>query len=221
MKNSVLITISARMRSERLPGKALSAIGGVPSLAYLIRNLKSLRDDYSLVVCTGDDASNWLIADIAMQEEVEVFQGSEPDVLNRLVEASKFYGGEYVVRITADCPFVTAKIVRCCVMRALEIAEKKEWAVLSTKGVFPVGLDVEIVRASSLIAINEKFDLTEYHREHVTSFFYEHNAVEYMPEVGWLGGLDETTSFLLDDLDDLIRLNAMSKTLRGELPWAQ
>jgi spore coat polysaccharide biosynthesis protein SpsF len=100
-----------------------------------------------------------------------VFRGSESDLVARYVGAAAQFGLESVARVTADCPFVNAELVDWCLARA---AEFDLFDLATTKGQFPVGLDVEIYRAETMAMIDAKAPLSPAHREHLTLYFYDH-----------------------------------------------
>src|SRR5262249_46449191 len=82
-------------------------------------------------------------------------------------------GFDTVARVTGDCPFVNAELVAWCLSQC-EKASQVDLA--STKGRFPVGLDVEIFSATRLAALHAGGRLTVAEREHLTLYFYNHPA---------------------------------------------
>ena len=53
-------------------------------------------------------------------------------------------------------------------------AEFDYFDLATTKGQFPVGLDVEIYRAETMAMFDAKAPLSPAHREHLTLYFYDH-----------------------------------------------
>src|SRR3954468_22741224 len=107
----VVASVEARMGSSRLPGKVLMDIGGVPSLTRLFRRLRNCRgvDDVVLATSTapGDDALEAWAGDAG----VDVFRGSEDDVLSRVVGAQRMMKSDVVVEVTGDCPLLDSEVV--------------------------------------------------------------------------------------------------------------
>ena len=96
-----------------------------------------------------------------------VFRGSGPDVLNRYARAAEAAGADAVVRLTADCPFLSPD-VSGLVVAALDGCD---YASNTVRRTYPRGLDTEIFTASALAYANrEARDPVE--REHVTVFLY-------------------------------------------------
>jgi spore coat polysaccharide biosynthesis protein SpsF len=164
------VVVAARTSSTRLPGKALLPLQDLPMLTFLLRRLRRLQSG-AVILATTDLAVDDELAAIAAREDVGVFRGSETDLVARYVGAAARFELDTVARVTADCPFVDAELVDWCVGRA---AEFDHFDLVTTKGRFPVGLDVEIYRAETMAALNAKAPLSAGHREHLTLYFYDH-----------------------------------------------
>jgi N,N'-diacetyllegionaminate synthase len=98
----VLICVSVRAWSKRLPKKALLKVKGEATLSLLLRRLKMARAPQGVVVCTTVHPNDDAIADIASQQEVPVFRGSELDVMGRTMNAAEQAQADIVVRVTGD-----------------------------------------------------------------------------------------------------------------------
>lgn len=104
MKTAFLITV--RLKSTRLPGKALLDLGGRPVLSHLISRLRRARRVDEIVVCTSTDPHDEPLVGFAAREGVTCFRGDPDDVILRLAEAGRFVNADYLLNITADCPLV-------------------------------------------------------------------------------------------------------------------
>jgi spore coat polysaccharide biosynthesis protein SpsF len=166
---SVGVVVAARTSSTRLPGKALLPLQGLPMLTFLLRRLRGLQSGV-VILATTDLPVDDELATLAAREEVGVFRGSESDLVARYVGAAKQFGLDTVARVTADCPFVDAELVDWCLARA---AEFDDFDLATTKGRFPVGLDVEIYHAETMAMLDAKAPLSAAHREHLTLYFYD------------------------------------------------
>ncbi len=104
MKTVFLIT--ARLKSTRLPRKALADIAGRTAIGHLIDRLRRARRVDEIVICTSVHPLDDALAETAVAEGVACFRGDEDDVLLRLHEAAQRHGAGYVLNVTADCPLV-------------------------------------------------------------------------------------------------------------------
>lgn len=103
MKTVFLIT--ARLKSTRLPNKLLQEVCGRPIFAHMIERLKLAKLVDEIVVCTSTNPQDDGLEELAAQQGIGCFRGSEDDVVKRLADAATEHDAEYVLSITADCPF--------------------------------------------------------------------------------------------------------------------
>lgn len=165
------VVVAARTSSTRLPGKALLPLQGVPMLSFLLRRLRPMKSGV-LVLATTDLAVDDELVALAGRENTAVFRGDESDLVARYVGAAALFGLDTVARVTADCPFVDAETVDWCIGRATEL---DHFDLATTKGRFPVGLDVEIYPAERMAALAAGGKLSPAEREHLTLHFYDHS----------------------------------------------
>ena len=104
MKTAFLIT--ARLKSTRLPKKILLEVAGKPLIVHMLDRIKNAMSIDKIIICTSTNPQDEPLEEIAAQENVHCFRGSEEDVLVRLLEAAQSHGLKYFANITADCPMM-------------------------------------------------------------------------------------------------------------------
>jgi spore coat polysaccharide biosynthesis protein SpsF len=166
----IVAVLQARMTSTRLPGKVLRSLFDRPMIGrQLDRIRRSARLDH-IVVATSDETSDDLIAEFCRAESTPCFRGSLADVLHRINHAAQIFGPpNHVVRLTADCPLADWSIIDACT--DLHLASGADYTSNAVVRSFPDGLDVEIMRASSLQTACRDA-VASHDREHVTPFIY-------------------------------------------------
>ncbi len=169
--------IQARMGSTRLPGKVLLPLAGKPALWHVVDRLRQVDSIAEVVVATSDEPGDNAIREFCAEHGVQVFSGSESDVLDRYYWAALQFEADPVVRVTGDCPLVDPDAIAAL----LEIYRDSEYdhlgivagggaASLGVAG-FPDGLGVACVRRSAIDrAWLEATDSED--REHVTSYIW-------------------------------------------------
>ncbi len=172
MKN--VLIIQARMQSSRLPGKVLLPLNGKPMLQWVVeRALKSKITD-SCVVATTTDSSDDPIEKWCKRNEINVYRGSQFDVLDRYYQSAVKAGADNIIRVTADCPLIDPHLIDELFSRYLE--EEADFAANRLPPpwhrTYPVGLDTEIVSMCLLKIAWEKAS-EKYEREHVMPWFYD------------------------------------------------
>lgn len=104
--SKTIALVQARMGSTRFPGKMLAQLGGHPLLEWVLNRVRrALTIDEVILTTTTLSRDDELVA-LGQGLGVEVFRGSENDVLGRFAAAASHYGAEIVVRVCADNPFV-------------------------------------------------------------------------------------------------------------------
>lgn len=109
MKSAIFITV--RMKSTRLSGKALLEIKGKPVIEHLIDRLKLSNLPDWIVLCTSTHPDDAVLADVAHNNSIECFRGSEDDKLDRYLNAAQRYGVDFVVVTEGDNIFYEPEII--------------------------------------------------------------------------------------------------------------
>jgi len=102
MKLGILIT--ARLKSTRLPFKLLLDLNGKKVIERVIDRAKSIRGVDAVILCTSVNPQDLQLAKIALDCGIHCYQGSEEDVMQRLLVAAKFHRLDGFISITADNP---------------------------------------------------------------------------------------------------------------------
>ncbi|MBN1902429.1 3-deoxy-manno-octulosonate cytidylyltransferase, partial [Candidatus Sumerlaeota bacterium] len=105
MKIGFLIT--ARLKSSRLPFKILLDLNGKTVIERIIDRIKEIKNISDIVLCTSTNPQDNPLAEIALKNGIYCFCGSEDDVLQRLLDAARFFSLDYFLGITADNPLFT------------------------------------------------------------------------------------------------------------------
>jgi spore coat polysaccharide biosynthesis protein SpsF len=210
--------IQARTGSTRLPGKVLEDLGGRPVLEWVVRAAREATQIDKVIVATSTLAGDDPVADLAESLGAEVVRGSEDDVLSRFVAALDAHPADAVVRLTSDCPLLDPALIDA-VAGAWAAAPTHDYVSTVLVRCLPRGLDVELVSAAALRAVNRT--AVGHDRVHVTS------AVYADPSAYRLLGLFVTPAandlrVTLDTREDLVLLRALVAELADAPPaWRE
>jgi spore coat polysaccharide biosynthesis protein SpsF len=191
------------MGSERFPGKVLTPIRGTLVLKLIGRRLSSSQKLEDIIIATSDLQQDDVIEQVCEEEDIKCFRGSESDVLGRYALAAEGPMDRRIVRITADCPFVSGETLDP-VLEQCEL--NPDFALVTTKPDYPRGIDYEIVPFSILIGIDKRATEPS-DREHIFNFIYgnpDEFKVLRLPCPEALSMVKR--EFLLDTPDDLCSL---------------
>ena len=107
----ILGIIQARMSSTRLPGKVLLPVLEKPIIAHIYERMKFSKKIDLICVSTSENSTDDKIEEFCKENKIEVFRGSEENLVSRHLGAAKKYNADAIVRITADCPLIDPEIV--------------------------------------------------------------------------------------------------------------
>ena len=167
-KLKVTAIIQARVNSKRFPNKVLNKIGNLSIIEFIIKRLNhcNLIEDVLVAIPIGkenDDFYNYLNS-----KKINVFRGSNNNVLKRYYLAAKKNNADVIVRITSDCPLIDPEIVNKMIQKFKNI--KTDYLSNINPPSFPDGLDTEVFTFKALqkcyYLAKNRYDL-----EHVTPFF--------------------------------------------------
>jgi spore coat polysaccharide biosynthesis protein SpsF (cytidylyltransferase family) len=165
----VIATIQARMGSSRLPGKVIRLLDNKTVLACVIERVEKSRCE-AQILCIPDNDENDILENIFKDTGVEVYRGSEENVLGRLYNSVEPYGEVIVVRITADNPLVDPKIIDYLIDQHIKNGCDVTTNYFSKT--FPNGTIVSIINSSALKYMYENMNKPEI-SEHIVYGFHE------------------------------------------------
>ena len=108
---SIAILVTARLKSSRLPMKAIKPIKERPLISHLLDRLKLASRAERIVICTSPVEQDAPLIEIAEQENVSYYLGDPDDVLLRLTQAARHFNIDTVISCTADNPFVDPEYI--------------------------------------------------------------------------------------------------------------
>jgi len=176
------------MGSTRLPGKVLMDIAGESMLARVIGRVRLAASVDHVIVATTALPLDDSLAAHAIDLGVDVYRGSESDVLDRYFQAATVHHLDVVARVTADCPLLDPAVLDTVIRALTESEPAVDFAANTLDRTFPRGLDVEVVDVSTLTRV-WKAATSVSDREHVFPFIYRHRdeftTVSVRHDVDW------------------------------------
>lgn len=205
--NDHLIIIQARSSSTRLPGKVLMPFYQNKTILDLqIEALQSHLPNTPLLVATTDSAADDQLFNHITQKGVDVFRGSENNVLDRFIQAAGHYQKEHIIRVCSDNPFLLNNEVKDLVIES-EKASSDYISYRSSEGTPSIrmhwGFYAEYVSLSALKRV-AKETADSLYLEHVTNYIYSH---EDQFNIHWLEADPKLADWLdlrltIDDIED-------------------
>jgi N,N'-diacetyllegionaminate synthase len=166
-----LILIAVRMKSTRLPGKALLPIAGKPVLDHLVERLRLAAAVGNLVLCTSSHPQDRVLLEEAARLGIEAYAGSEDNVMARFLDVAERQHADVVVRVTGDNPLTDPDAIEAMVRQ--HCAEGADYTFTDD---LPRGTRPEVI---SVPALRRAHDLAEdpSGSEYMTLYFKNNPAV--------------------------------------------
>ena len=167
----------------------------IEGIYHRIKKISHLSD---LVIATSDTGKDDAFVNFCKEKQLNVFRGSENDVLARYYEAAMQYEADLVIRITGDCPLIDPQECEKVIDRLLSTGA--DYVSNVDPPTYPDGYDTEVF---TFAALKKAYEMTNKasDREHVTLFIRENPDIFQTDNVA----LTEDFSHLrltLDESDD-------------------
>lgn len=211
-----IAVVQARLSSSRLPGKVLLPLNGQPMILFMLERVKRARLIDEIVFATSTDPSDDTLAETVAAAGYSVHRGPLDDVLARFEGAVAGRQGDWIVRLTGDCPLIDPNVIDN-VIRVAQV-QRFDYCNNCEPPSYPDGLDVEVfTRAALTIAAAEARLPSD--REHVTPF------IRHRPEQFRAGELRcavdlSALRWTVDHADDMELVQALVAAVvaRGDDP---
>ncbi len=111
-KKKIGILIISRFNSRRLKNKASIKINNKSLIEILVIRLLKTHDRTNLVLCSSKTNNNKsFYKKIAKKYNINLFFGSELNVLDRIIRCSRKFKFKHIVRITGDNPLTDVEAI--------------------------------------------------------------------------------------------------------------
>ena len=144
MKIGFLIT--ARLKSTRLPKKLMLTLNGYTVIERVIQRAKQVVEPEKIILCTSTKYQDYPLVKTAVENNIYYYNGDSNDVLQRLMDAAKFFGFDYFIGITGDNPLFSieyAKLIK-------EIIQKDPSLDYIYSSKLPIGLNIYGLKIKAL-----------------------------------------------------------------------
>ena len=199
----IIAFVPCRLKSSRLPNKAIADINGVSSIERCLLNTTNIQSVDKVVLATSTNVEDDVLENHTLDGKVELARGSEEDVLERFIPVIDKYDPEFIMRITGDCPTVSYELADILIRSHIESGAD----VTLTKSKVPLGINSEVYSTRAIRKLRELFPVTN-SSEYLIYYFlnnptiFKINQVEAPEEFihNWRLTLDESNDLELFQL---------------------
>ena len=212
-KKNIAIILQARCGSKRFPNKILKKIYKKNnSIDLIIKRLLNVFSNDSIIIATSQLKIDKKLSFLSRKYKVGFFSGSHNNLIKRYYDCAKLNKLKYLIRITADCPFVDPYMIKNFLKYFLK--NNKSYSCNCApyeKRTYPVGSDIEIFKFSELSKY-KMINISKFQKEHISPFFLSNTNKKN------LFNLKKDLSMIrytLDYNEDLLLLKSLSSKLKN------
>lgn len=212
------VVLQARTSSQRLPGKALLPVRGVPLVVLAAR--RAARTGLGVVVATSTDASDDELTRTLQAAGVQVSRGALSDPLGRVTAACTDLANEArVIRLTGDNAVPDGDLLDAMLEQA-RLSRAEYLSVEWPSADLPYGVSAEIFSAQALRDA-ERNAREPADREHVTPYIRRTLGVREFRPTGLPAGAGARCT--VDTFDDYVQLCRLFQLVDDPVaaPWDQ
>ena len=173
-KEFLTLVIQARIGSTRFPNKIISDLSGAPLIERILQRVKKVKKIGKIIIATTKKKEDNILVGIAKSNRVEIFRGSENDLVDRYYQAVKDKNVDHILRLPADNPIPDPLEYNRLINYHLKTDNDFSSNICNfMRNGYPDGFGVEIFTFNSLQKIwrNEK---RKKFREHIALNFYNY-----------------------------------------------
>jgi spore coat polysaccharide biosynthesis protein SpsF (cytidylyltransferase family) len=154
----IVVFVPSRLKSTRYPNKGISDIHGITAIERTLINAQSIKGVDKVILATSTEAVDEPLLSCNLYGTIEVVRGSEDDVLARIIPYIEKNKPDYIIRVTGDCPLVSAELAELLIQSHIETGADLTYTPSKTA----LGIACEIYKAESLLKLRTYFPQTLY-----------------------------------------------------------
>ena len=164
-KANIAVIIACRMKSTRLPQKAILKIGDLSSIETCIKNSLKFKNVNNVILATSYVKEDEILKDYTYSDSVVFHKGHPEDVVQRYLDIIDELKIDVFLRVTGDCPYISADIAGYLLKKHFEAG-----ADYTNGKDAAVGTNMEIINANALRKVKKHFPSANY-SEYMTWYF--------------------------------------------------
>lgn len=209
---NIIAIIIARNGSSRVPKKSLLELSGKPLIWHMIRITKKINFITDICLATSDLKEDDSLAQVANEENINLYRGDSQKVLDRIYNAAVFTKADVVVYIGGDCPLLDPSLVSDSIKLFLNL--KCDYLSNYNPPTFPGGQDINII---SFKALKKAFQKAVSPSQRIHAFSY----LTFHPNEFKINNFNNPNSFseidtyhwYIDYMDDIIFIKKIYEKL--------
>ena len=206
-KANIASIIACRLKSSRLPKKALLKIGELSSVEVCIKNALSFKNVNQTILATSTVEEDAELENYTYSNNVIFHKGHPLDVIQRYLDVIDKYKIDVIIRITADMPYVSNEVAELMLKSHFETGADYSKPIKAS-----IGTGLEIINTEALKRVKAFFPSADY-SEYMTYYFTNNPEHFKINEVKLPDELIRDYRLTLDYDEDLVLFNKIQEHL--------
>lgn len=165
-KAKIAVIIACRMKSTRLPKKAILPIGRISSIELCIKHALQFENADEVILATSTEEEDAVLENYTYSDQVIFHRGHPEDVIERYLDIAAQRNIDVVIRVTGDMPYISNDV--CQILLKSHFAAGADYTNARKAA---VGTNLEIMNARALKKIKEYFPSADY-SEYMSYYFW-------------------------------------------------
>jgi len=156
----IIACLQVRLKSKRLPNKALIKIKNKPLFLHVVQRIKCAKKIDKVIVCTSKNKQDIPIINLCKINNIEYYAGDEDNVIKRFVDAVSKYKPNHILRATGENPCLSFEFIDIAIKEHIKNRSK-----YTTTDDLPRGMRSEVIDFNFLQNLHAKLvepKMTEY-----------------------------------------------------------
>ncbi len=206
-KANIASIIACRLKSSRLPKKAILKIGDLSSVEVCIKNALSFKNVNQTILATSTVDEDAELENYTYSNNVIFHKGHPLDVMQRYIDVIDKYKIDVFIRITADCPYVSNEIAEIMLKSHFETGADYSRPIEAS-----IGTGLEIINTEAMKRVKTFFPSADY-SEYMNLYFTNNPEHFKINKVKLPDELIRNYRLTLDYDEDLILFNKIQAHL--------
>lgn len=214
-KPKIAVAVICRLKSTRLPKKALLKIYGVESIVRCLFNATNIPEVDEVVLATSYLKEDDPLEGFTLGGKIKVYRGDPDNVATRMFNVAAMTGADIILRITGDCPVVAPELVSYLIK--LHLNAGADLTIPDEH--YPVGTGADVYSVAALQKLLDQPDKLT-HTEYLSLYFINNPHLFNVNKVALPKEFRHPEWRLtLDEKDDLLLFEKIFSSLNiGEEP---
>lgn len=209
-----LCIIQARLGSSRFKKKIFQEINGQKIIEIVYKRVSQSKKINKILIATTKSKIDDQLVNFLKRKKIPFFRGSEKNVLDRYYRASVKFKADDIIRITSDCPLISADFID----EHIKIYEKSNVDVVSSYLLksYPIGVSISICKFK-ILKKAWKNAVLDYDKEHVMPFVYKMKNIKIKKTKNKIFNLKKYPRLTLDYPEDLITIKNVFECFKPKI----